>query len=245
MRLTIETPALLFAPIAFLVLAYTNRYSALTRLARELLREYATDQEEHVFEQILLVRRRVNVIRSMLTLAALAMSFSVFTILALYEDWDGVAKVLFARRADAENARSPAPWTAGRSSKTTCAPRGSAGSRPAGSRRRQALTAGLDAGSGEAVGRVELFDHPPGVLAEVLSEVVKSASGGHLLADLGDLRVGRIAPRTTDPGERAVSGVEVGDDLAVVFVFANLESHAPVMNSIVSHVDHDGPSRRT
>ncbi|MFZ1489777.1 MAG: DUF2721 domain-containing protein [Ilumatobacteraceae bacterium] len=95
MRLTIETPALLFAPIAFLVLAYTNRYSALTRLARELLREYATDQEEHVFEQILLVRRRVNVIRSMLTLAALAMSFSVFTILALYEDWDGVAKVLF------------------------------------------------------------------------------------------------------------------------------------------------------
>ena len=93
--LTIETPALLFPAISFLVLAYTNRYSALTRLARDLLHQFEGDPADHVFRQIALVRQRIRIIRTMLTLAAVAMASCVVSILSLYEDWDGVAKVWF------------------------------------------------------------------------------------------------------------------------------------------------------
>lgn len=95
MPLTIETPALLFPAISFLVLAYTNRYSALTRLARDLLRQFESEPADHVFHQIALVRQRIRIIRTMLTLAALAMGSCVVSILSLYEDWDGVAKLWF------------------------------------------------------------------------------------------------------------------------------------------------------
>jgi hypothetical protein len=95
MRITISTPALLFPAISFLVLAYTNRYSALTRLVRDLLREYAVTPADHVVQQIRLVRTRVFLIRVMLTLAAVSMFLGVLTIFALYESWDLAAKVLF------------------------------------------------------------------------------------------------------------------------------------------------------
>jgi hypothetical protein len=95
MRLTLETPALLFPAISFLVLAYTNRYSALTRLARDLLRQYEVEPAQHVFDQIALVRQRIRIIRTMLTMAALSMASCVLAIFALYEDWEGPAKMWF------------------------------------------------------------------------------------------------------------------------------------------------------
>lgn len=95
MQLTIQTPALLFPAISFLMLAYTNRYSALTRLARDLLRDYDATQAGHVIVQIGLVRQRIRIIRIMLTLAAISIGASSFTILALYEEWETVGKVVF------------------------------------------------------------------------------------------------------------------------------------------------------
>lgn len=95
MTLTIETPALLFPAISFLVLAYTNRYSALTRLARDLLREYEHSPVDHVVDQIGMVRGRIRIIRTMLTLAASSMALSVVAVLALYEQWDDLAKGAF------------------------------------------------------------------------------------------------------------------------------------------------------
>jgi Protein of unknown function (DUF2721) len=94
-ELSIETPALLFPAISFLVLAYTNRYSALARLARELLREFASDQAEHLAVQIGLVRERIRIIRLMLTLAAAAMFSCVVSVLLMFEDFSGAAKVMF------------------------------------------------------------------------------------------------------------------------------------------------------
>lgn len=95
MTLSIETPALLFPAISFLVLAYTNRYSALTRLARELLHEYERTPADHVVDQIMMVRERIRIIRLMLTLAAISMACTVLAILALYEAWETFAKVVF------------------------------------------------------------------------------------------------------------------------------------------------------
>jgi hypothetical protein len=95
MRLSLETPALLFPAISFLVLAYTNRYSALTRLARDLLRQYEAEPVQHVFDQIALVRQRIRIIRTMLTMAAVSMASCVLSIFALYEDWEALAKGWF------------------------------------------------------------------------------------------------------------------------------------------------------
>jgi hypothetical protein len=94
-ELTIQTPALLFPAISFLMLAYTNRYSALTRLARDLLHGYEASNADHVIVQIRLVRQRIRIIRLMLTLAAISIGASSFTILALYEEWEMVGKVVF------------------------------------------------------------------------------------------------------------------------------------------------------
>jgi Protein of unknown function (DUF2721) len=94
-KLTIETPALLFPAISFLVLAYTNRYSALTRLARELLREFSVGQADHLAAQIGLVRQRIRIIRLMLTLAATSMFSCVVAVLMLFEDLSGAAKLMF------------------------------------------------------------------------------------------------------------------------------------------------------
>lgn len=94
-KLSLETPALLFPAISFLVLAYTNRYSALTRLARELLKEYSHHQAEHLATQIGLVRQRIRIIRLMLTLGASAMFSCVLAIVLMFEELDAAAKVLF------------------------------------------------------------------------------------------------------------------------------------------------------
>lgn len=95
MSLSIETPALLFPAISFLVLAYINRFSALTRLARDLLHEYERTPVDHVAEQIRLVRERIRIIRLMLTLAAAAMASCIVALMSLYESWDTTAKVAF------------------------------------------------------------------------------------------------------------------------------------------------------
>jgi Protein of unknown function (DUF2721) len=93
--LSIETPALLFPAISFLVLAYTNRYSTLTRVARDLLREYASNPADHLVDQIAMLRGRVRIIKVMLSGAAVSMACCVVSILSLYEEWDAVAKVAF------------------------------------------------------------------------------------------------------------------------------------------------------
>jgi Protein of unknown function (DUF2721) len=94
-QLSIETPALLFPAISFLVLAYTNRYSTLTRVARDLLREYASAPADHLVDQIAMLRGRVRIIKVMLSGAAVSMACCVVSILALYEEWDDVAKAAF------------------------------------------------------------------------------------------------------------------------------------------------------
>jgi hypothetical protein len=95
MELTIQTPALLFPAISFLVLAYTNRYSALTRLARELLREHAHTPADYLVQQITMLRGRIRIIKVMLTGAAVSMAASVLSVLLLFEELEAAAKWAF------------------------------------------------------------------------------------------------------------------------------------------------------
>ena len=79
-----------------------------------------------------------------------------------------------------------------------------------------------------SVGVVELLDHPPGILAEVVGEIVQGPRGGQFLADLGNGRVGGITPRPTDTCQAAVTGIEVGGHFAVIAVLADVEPHVPM-----------------
>lgn len=75
----------------------------------------------------------------------------------------------------------------------------------------------------------------------MVREIVESAGGGQLLADLRYRRVGRIAPRPPHTYEAAVACVEMGGHLAVIAVLAQFESHIPMLLSRC-HTINSAPS---
>ena len=65
MRIELNTPALLFPAISFLLLPYTNRYLALANLTRGLLSDYIANPDDRLLSQIKILRRRIGMIRKM------------------------------------------------------------------------------------------------------------------------------------------------------------------------------------
>jgi hypothetical protein len=95
-QLQINTPALVFPVLGFLLLPYTTRYLALADLIRRLNREYQEEGRPMVGQQIEILRRRLGLIRVMQSLAVLSMLFAVVSMLTLYEQWQAAAKTTFA-----------------------------------------------------------------------------------------------------------------------------------------------------
>ena len=83
MFLSIETPAILFPAITLLMLAYTNRFLALSQLIRSLHQDYQTINTQKIIEQIKHLRFRLFLIRLMQALGAIAIIFCVLSIMAL------------------------------------------------------------------------------------------------------------------------------------------------------------------
>jgi len=65
MELALTTPALLFPAISLLLLAYTQRFLHLAALTRELYARYRADPEPRLKGQLLNLRHRIGIIRSM------------------------------------------------------------------------------------------------------------------------------------------------------------------------------------
>jgi hypothetical protein len=95
MRIELNTPALLFPAISFLLLPYTNRYLALASLIRNLIRENAERPDPRLVEQIRVLRRRIQLIRLMQTFAVAAMLCSMLCMLAIFQTWTDVGHTLF------------------------------------------------------------------------------------------------------------------------------------------------------
>lgn len=97
MEMSINTPAILFPAISLMMLAYTNRFLALSTLIRKL---YATYQESgkdpHLKEQIKNLRRRLNLVRKMQASAVLSFFLCVLSMLLIYLREDAWAVSLFA-----------------------------------------------------------------------------------------------------------------------------------------------------
>ncbi len=65
MQITFATPALLFPAISLLLLAYTNKFLAIANLIRNLHDRYEKENQPILREQIVHLRKRLNLIRLM------------------------------------------------------------------------------------------------------------------------------------------------------------------------------------
>ena len=83
MNLSIETPAILFPAITLLMLAYTNRFLALSQLIRSLHQDYEKGHAIKTLKQISHLRQRVFLIQLMQSLGAIAIILCVISIFLL------------------------------------------------------------------------------------------------------------------------------------------------------------------
>ena len=95
MNLTMSIPALLFPAISLTMLAYNARYLAIAALIRELCKEYKNSHAKNVEIQIIILRKRLNLIRATQASAILSFIASVFTMFLLFLELNSVANIVF------------------------------------------------------------------------------------------------------------------------------------------------------
>lgn len=98
MDISINTPALLFPAISLVMLAYTNRFLALSNRVRSLHDKYLENKEANktIHAQIKSLRYRLKLIKHMQGLGILTFIAAIFCIFLLYIDEKFVANIFFA-----------------------------------------------------------------------------------------------------------------------------------------------------
>lgn len=94
-ELTLTTPALLFPSISLLLLAYTNRYVAISNRIRALHTLYKTEQSPSIIEQIKIFKVRILLIRNMQLLGISSVFFAAFTMFLIYYESEWLAHAFF------------------------------------------------------------------------------------------------------------------------------------------------------
>ena len=96
MELPINTPALLFPAITLLMLAYTNRFLALSSLVRRLHDEYnKQEQNASIHKQIRNLRVRISMIRNMQALGVLSFLLCVICMYLIFRNYTTAANWIF------------------------------------------------------------------------------------------------------------------------------------------------------
>ena len=95
MDLNITTPAVLFPAISLLMLAYTNRFLALSQLIRALHRDYHSRKSVKTLEQINHIRYRVSLVRLMQAFGALSIMCCTLSISSLLLDYSFLGLAFF------------------------------------------------------------------------------------------------------------------------------------------------------
>ena len=93
--LSITTPALLFPSISLLLLAYTNRYVAISSRIRALHTQYKTDTSSGIIQQIKILKTRILLIRNMQLLGISSVFFAAFTMFLIYYNQETIAHAVF------------------------------------------------------------------------------------------------------------------------------------------------------
>ncbi len=95
MSINIATPSILFPAITLLMLAYTNRFLALSQLIRSLHQDYQTRKSSNLLKQINHLRYRVLLIRLMQTFGAISILGCTLSIFALLFQFDQFGVMFF------------------------------------------------------------------------------------------------------------------------------------------------------
>lgn len=93
MSITVTTPAVVFPAISLLLLAYTNRFLALASIIRNF---NETEKDEGTEQQIKILRKRIQLIKSMQEMGVLSFLTCVISMLAIYLEYQLVGNWIFA-----------------------------------------------------------------------------------------------------------------------------------------------------
>ena len=93
MNLEITTPAVLFPTVSLLLLAYTNRFLALTAIVRQM---DSSGENKHEFYQVKNLRKRLNYIKKMQYFGVSSLLMCAISMLFLFFQIDFVGKISFA-----------------------------------------------------------------------------------------------------------------------------------------------------
>ena len=97
MDITINTPALLFPAISLIMLAYTNRFLALSNRVRTLHDKFDSNAHDHILHgQIKNLRYRLKLIKNMQALGVLTFLSSILCMYFIYIEWMIMAHWIFA-----------------------------------------------------------------------------------------------------------------------------------------------------
>lgn len=97
MDITINTPAILFPAISLVMLAYTNRFLALSNRIRNLHERYAKGEKHEVLHgQIKNLRYRLKIIKNMQALGVLSFICCIACMFFIYLERMPTANIFFA-----------------------------------------------------------------------------------------------------------------------------------------------------
>lgn len=82
--LSLNTPALLFPTISLLLLAYTNRYIAISNRIRVLHSLYKSEKTSVLLQQIIILKKRILLIRNMQLMGIGSMFAAAFSMVLIY-----------------------------------------------------------------------------------------------------------------------------------------------------------------
>ena len=92
MTFEITTPAVLFPTVSLLLLAYTNRFLALTAIVRQM---DSSGEVEHEFYQVKNLRKRLNYIKRMQYFGVSSLLMCAISMLFLFFQMDFIGKISF------------------------------------------------------------------------------------------------------------------------------------------------------
>ena len=95
MELTLTIPALLFPAVSLTMLAYNARYLAIAALIRQLHKQFEGTGAIPLKRQIILLRKRLNLIRRMQAAAIGCFLFAAISMFLVYVEMNVWAQIVF------------------------------------------------------------------------------------------------------------------------------------------------------
>lgn len=95
MELDLTTPALLFSAISLIMLAYTNRFLSYAQLVRTLKDKYMEDPSDITAAQIINLRKRLHLTRTMQVLGISSLFLCVVSMFLVYIDLNLLSVYVF------------------------------------------------------------------------------------------------------------------------------------------------------